>query len=97
MVNQLLEFMNYYTTEILMEAKIFKDYARLAANENENKRDNQSVSLNDVKLAIASKAYQSFTRPLPVSILKGIAAEKNTMDLPKFEDAQLPSSTVIQQ
>ena len=55
--------MNYYTTEILMEAKIFKDYARLAANENESKRDNQAVSLNDVKLAIASKAYQSFTRP----------------------------------
>lgn len=56
-VNQLLEFMSYYTTEILMEAKVFKDYARLAANENENKRDNQAVSLNDVKLAIASKAY----------------------------------------
>jgi len=96
-VNQLLEFMSYYTTEILMEAKVFKDYARLAANENESKRDNQAVSLNDVKLAIASKAYQSFTRPLPVSILKGIAADKNTMDLPKFEDAQLPSSTVMQQ
>ena len=55
-VNQLLEFMNYYTTEILMEAKIFKDYARLAANESESKKDT-SVSLNDVKLAIASKAY----------------------------------------
>jgi len=39
-VNQLLEFMNYYTTEILSEAKIFKEYARLAANESENKKDN---------------------------------------------------------
>jgi hypothetical protein len=38
-----------------------------------------------------------FTRPLPVSILKGIAAEKNTMDLPKFDDASLPTSAVIQQ
>lgn len=39
-VNQLLEFMNYYTTEILSEAKIFKEYARLASNESENKKDN---------------------------------------------------------
>jgi len=93
----MLEFMNYYTTEILMEAKIFKEYARLAANEADSKKDVQTVSLNDVKLAIASKAYQSFTRPLPISILKGIAAEKNSMELPKFDDATLPSSVVIQQ
>ena len=39
MVNQMLEFMNYYTTEILMEAKIFKEYARLAANEADSKKD----------------------------------------------------------
>jgi hypothetical protein len=32
--------MNYYTTEILMEAKIFKEYARLAANESESKKEN---------------------------------------------------------
>lgn len=31
-VNQLLEFMHYYTTEILQEADIFKQYARLSAN-----------------------------------------------------------------
>lgn len=87
-VNQLLEFMNYYTTEILQEAKIFKEYASLSANQNDYKK--QQVDVNDVKLAIASKAYQSFTRPLPVSILKGIAAEKNVMDLPKFEDCSIP-------
>jgi hypothetical protein len=45
--------------------------------------------VNDVKLAISTKAYQSFTRPLPVSILKQIAQEKNSvMELPKFEEPQ---------
>ena len=47
--------MNYYTTEILAEAKIFKEYAWLSNNEPDNKKE--SVSVNDVKLSIASKAY----------------------------------------
>ena len=54
-VNQLLEFMHYYTTEILQEAKIFKEYAGMAANSSDYKK--QSLDVNDVKLAIASKAY----------------------------------------
>ena len=85
-VNQLLEFMNYYTTEILQEAKIFREYAGLSSSVPDYK--NRQVDVNDVKLAISSKAYQSFTRPLPVSVLKQIAQEKNEMDLPKFEDSQ---------
>jgi hypothetical protein len=67
-VNQLLEFMNYYTTEILQEAKIFREYAGLSSSVQDYK--NKHVDVNDVKLAISSKAYQSFTRPLPVSVLK---------------------------
>lgn len=85
-VNQLLEFMNYYTTEILQEAKIFREYAGLSNNVSDYKK--QNVDVNDVKLAISSKAYQSFTRPLPVSVLKQIASEKNAMEIPKFEDSQ---------
>jgi hypothetical protein len=54
-VNQLLEFMHYYTTEILQEADIFKQYARLSANQNDYKK--KTIDVNDVKLAIASKAY----------------------------------------
>ena len=65
-VNQLLEFMHYYVTEMLNEAKIFKEYA-----------GKKQIDVNDVKLAISSKAYNSFTRPLPLSVIKQIAAEKN--------------------
>ena len=60
--------MHYYTTEILQEAKVFKEYAGLSANQANCKK--QQVDVNDVKIAIESKSYQSFTRPLPVSVLK---------------------------
>lgn len=85
MVNQLLEFMHYYTTEILQEAKIYKEYACLSSNISEYKK--QQLDVNDVKLAIASKSYQSFSRPLPVSILKQIALEKNQTELPKYDES----------
>ncbi|CDW79513.1 transcription initiation factor tfiid subunit 9-like [Stylonychia lemnae] len=74
-VNQLLEFMNYYVTELLQEAKIFKEYA-----------GKKQIDVNDVKLAIQSKNYNSFTRPLPMSILKQIANDKNNLQLSKSED-----------
>jgi Transcription initiation factor IID, 31kD subunit len=83
-VNQLLEFMHYYTTEVLQEAKIFKEYAALSNNLTDHKK--AELGVNDVKLAIASKAYQTFTRPLPLSILKQIAVEKNQMELPRFDE-----------
>ena len=88
MVNQLLEFMHYYTTEILQEAKIYREYAGLTAEGDFKK---QQIDVNDVKLAIQSKAYQAFTRPLPMSVLKTIAQEKNSMELPKLEDQSIAS------
>ncbi len=56
----------------------------MSANQSDYK--SQQLDVNDVKLAISSKAYQSFTRPLPVSILKQMALEKNLMELPKFDE-----------
>ena len=82
-INQLLEFMHYYTTEVLQEAKIYREYAGLTAEGDYKK---QQIDVNDVKLAIQSKAYQAFTRPLPMSVLKTIAQEKNSIELPKLED-----------
>ena len=67
MVNQILEFMHYYTTEILSEAKIFKDYHGTKSG----------IDVKDIQLAIASKSFNSFTRPLPISTMKTISYEKN--------------------
>ena len=68
--------MHYYSTELLSEAKIFKEYA---GNKN-------SIDVNDVRLAITSKSYNTFTRPLPITYMKKIALEKNSIPLPKIDD-----------
>jgi transcription initiation factor TFIID subunit 9B len=75
-VNQLLEFTHYYSTEVLTEAKIFKEYA---GNKN-------TIDVNDVRLAITSKSYNTFTRPLPITYMKKIAQEKNNIALPKIDE-----------
>jgi hypothetical protein len=59
--------MHYYVTELLQEAKVFKDYSQAK----------RQLDVNDVKLAIQSKAYNSFSRPLPLSVMKQMLAEKN--------------------
>lgn len=74
-VNQVLEFMHYYVVELVQEAKIYKEYA-----------GKKQIDVNDVKLAIQSKSYNSFTRPLPMSIVKQIAQDKNCIPLPKIDD-----------
>jgi transcription initiation factor TFIID subunit 9B len=76
-LNQLVEFMHYYTTELLSEAKLYRDYAK-----------KKNIDVNDVRLAIQARSYNSFTRPLPISFMKAIAADKNLQLLPKIEDLQ---------
>lgn len=57
--NQLIEFMHYYVTETVQEARLYKEYAQ------KNK-----IDVADMRLAIASKNYDSFKRPLPISTVK---------------------------
>lgn len=58
--------MHYYTTELIQEAKVYRDYGK-----------NKNISVNDVRLAIQARSFNSFTRPLPISFMKQIAIEKN--------------------
>ena len=51
--------MHYYSTELISEAKIYRDYAK-----------KKTIDVNDVRLAIQAKQYNSFTRPLPISFMK---------------------------
>ena len=62
MANQLVEFMHYYVTETVQEAKQFKEYA-----------GKERIDVGDMRLAIAGKNYDSFTRPLPVSTVRQVA------------------------
>ena len=58
-LNQLVEFMYYYSTELISEAKIYKDYGK-----------KKNIDVNDVRLAIQAKSFNTFTRPLPLSFMK---------------------------
>ena len=73
--NQLIEFMYYYITETVQEAKTYRDYA--------GKRS--QITVEDMRLAISSKNYESFTRPLPASTVKDIAEQKNKNALLKID------------
>ena len=54
--------MNYYVSETVQEAYTYRDYAK-----------QNSLSVADIRLAISSKSFDSFTRPLPMSTIKPIA------------------------
>jgi len=58
----------------VQEAKTYRDYAK-----------RPQISVDDMRLAIASKNYESFTRPLPTSTVKDLAAQKNKTPLPKID------------
>ena len=75
--NQLIEFMHYYVTETVQEAKLYRDYA-----------GKERIDVGDMRLAIAGKNYDSFTRPLPVSMVRQVADERNKTPLPKIETIQ---------
>ena len=58
----------------MQEAKTYRDYAK-----------RPQISVDDMRLAIASKNYESFTRPLPTATVKDLAAQKNKNPLPKID------------
>lgn len=62
-VNQLLEFMSYYSTEMLSEANVLCEFA-----------GKSEIEYSDLKLAIEFKEKTAFTRPLPLEFIKEIAS-----------------------
>ena len=73
-VAQLMEFISYYSSELLQEAKVLKDISKKKA-----------IDINDMRMAIYSRSLDSFQRPLSLNFLRGVANEKNTQNLPKID------------
>jgi hypothetical protein len=48
--------MNYYISETVQEAKIYRNYA-----------EKSKIDVADMRLAIGSKNYATFSRPLPMT------------------------------
>ena len=76
--HMLLEFAHTFTQEILDESREFSKYAGRP----------QKIDVADVQLAVQGYNEKYFTRPLPVSSMKGYAAAKNSVPIP-----QIPASS----
>ena len=91
-VHQLLEFLNYYTTDIISEARSFSEFvakhppAGIAVGNQagEGGRDpaQREITVGDLKLAIETKAKDYFPQPLPLQALKEVADKRNRDQLP---------------
>jgi len=70
-LNQFLEFLHRYTTDVLQDAQVFCEHS--------NKTE---IDLDDVRLAIQSRVNQSFTQPPSREVLLELAHKKNSIPLP---------------
>lgn len=81
-VNQLLEFVYRYITDVLDDAKLYASHA-----------GNNNITREDVKFAIQTKLDHSFTNPPPRDFLVDLARQKNNTSLPTlktYTGARLP-------
>ena len=92
-VNQLLDFMYRYTTDILLDAEAYSEHAGKPAGQ---------VEMDDVMLAIESRAAYSFVQPAPGGdALHDLALQINSKEMPKFPSAKhgllLPEESITAQ
>ncbi|KAI5696921.1 hypothetical protein M8J76_014126 [Diaphorina citri] len=70
-VQQMLEFVNNYTTTILEDSRVYANHAK-----------KKTVDVEDIKLAITNQLSGSFAKPPPREVLLQLAAERNAVPLP---------------
>eukprot|EP01102_Stenamoeba_stenopodia_P005848 TRINITY_DN16561_c0_g1_i1.p1 TRINITY_DN16561_c0_g1~~TRINITY_DN16561_c0_g1_i1.p1 ORF type:complete len:200 (+),score=59.21 TRINITY_DN16561_c0_g1_i1:153-752(+) len=70
-LNQLLELMHRYTTEVLQDSLLYAEHS-----------GRSDLDLEDVRLAIQNKVGFSFTQPPPREVIMDIAQKKNSIPLP---------------
>lgn len=73
---QLVEFMSYYTQEMMNEACISKQYR--------DREEKTVLQAKDLKLAIKVKQFNTFSRPISSANLQKVAAEKNSIPLTRL-------------
>ncbi|GBG65720.1 hypothetical protein CBR_g52315 [Chara braunii] len=70
-LNQFLEFMHRYITDVLTDARVYSEHASKSA-----------IDVDDVRLAIQSRVNFSFTQPPPREVLLELAKARNSIPLP---------------
>ncbi|KAG5440813.1 hypothetical protein PCK2_000112 [Pneumocystis canis] len=71
---QLLTFAHRYTHQVLQDAQAYSDYARPDGS--------SELTIDDIRLAIASQVNNSFRGPPPKEFLLELASERNRNPLP---------------
>ena len=74
-ISQLLEFANYYTSEVVSVAKQVRDHSK-----------KKQMDINDIRMAIQAKQMHSFKRPFSLTYMQSFAKDKNQQPLPKIEE-----------
>jgi len=69
-VNQMLEFMYRYVSEVLLDAQLYMEHA-----------GRSEIELSDIRLSIQSRV-NSFTQPPPRELLLALSQAKNSLALP---------------
>lgn len=72
-LNQLLEFMYRYVSEVLHDGLMYAEHA-----------GRSELAIEDVQLAVQARVNSSFTQPPPRELLLELAKEKNSNPLPNF-------------
>ncbi|KAF2268379.1 TFIID-31kDa-domain-containing protein, partial [Lojkania enalia] len=80
---QLLDFAYRYTSGVLSDALAYEPPSHSASKK--GVRDEDGVSLNALRTAVASRAANQFSPALPKEFMSDIAAERNRIALPRVE------------
>ncbi|EPY52491.1 SAGA complex/transcription initiation factor Taf9 [Schizosaccharomyces cryophilus OY26] len=75
---QLLTFAHRYTQQLVQDSQVYAEHARGTG---------VPISVEDVRLAVASQVNHSFTGPPPKEFLLELSTERNRKPLPQIQPA----------
>ncbi|KAF2661981.1 TFIID-31kDa-domain-containing protein [Lophiostoma macrostomum CBS 122681] len=82
---QLMDFAYRYTQGILSDAIAYEPPTQTASTSKKANKDDEGVSMNALRTAVAARAAQQFNAVLPKEFMTDIATERNRQALPKVE------------
>lgn len=82
---QLLDFAYRYTQGILSDAIAYEPPTQTSSSSKKANKDDEGVSLNALRTAVAARAAQQFNAVLPKEFMNELAQERNKQGLPKVE------------
>ncbi|KAF2107536.1 transcription initiation factor IID, 31kD subunit-domain-containing protein [Lophiotrema nucula] len=82
---QLLDFAYRYTSGILSDAIAYEPPTHASTSKKGAAKDDEGVSLNALRTAVAARAAHQFSPALPKDFMAELAAERNRIALPRVD------------